>query len=172
MKTTETSSWDETWTEYMHFNPYFSCTVCMHSVRVSSQLLFSVLFIAVPTTYSPLITSHTHSIFLHGPHMIVMLATQHCSVRHARGISYCLPHVALPRLLLSPIFLALLYIYNVMHCIHVHLTYDLFVFCPHRMTLINYEHSAEATGMEENFSFQYIHLHYTVVISRTVQYML
>ena len=57
IKNNETSSWDETQTECMHFNPYFSCTVysievgikCLHSVRVSSQLLVSVLFIAIPT---------------------------------------------------------------------------------------------------------------------------
>ena len=48
-KCTETSSRDETRTEYMHFNHYFSCTIypdkvgiieCMHTVCVSSQLLF------------------------------------------------------------------------------------------------------------------------------------
>ena len=58
IKSTETSSWDETRTECMHFNPCFSCTIYpakvgikmrVKSVCVSSQLLVSVLFIAVPT---------------------------------------------------------------------------------------------------------------------------
>ena len=53
IKRTKTSSWDETQTECMHFNLYFSRVYntanvrlkCMHSVSVLSQLLVSVLFL-------------------------------------------------------------------------------------------------------------------------------
>ena len=47
----------------------------------------------------------------HGPRQLL-------GVGHVCGSSYCLPHVALP-CLLSLVFLALLYMYDVIHCMHV-----------------------------------------------------
>ena len=81
---------------------------------------------------------------------IVMLATQHCSMGHACGISYCLQCVALPCLLLSLMFVALLYMYDVTHCIHVYL---LTLYVLPTQDGYDYKHSAEATYMEEDFSF-------------------
>jgi len=71
-----------------------------------------------------------------------------------RGISYFLPHVALPCLLLSLVFLALL------SSSSIHVQYDtlymsiLFTFCvlPTKDGF-DYKHSAEATDVEEDFSF-------------------
>ena len=59
-----------------------------------------------------------HAALQHEPRQLL-------SVGHARGISYCLPCVALPRLLLSLVFLALLYMYDVILCIHFYFTYFL-----------------------------------------------
>ena len=61
---------------------------------------------------------------------------QFLGVGHMRGISYCLPCVAFPRLLLNLVFLAFLYMYDVIHCICTCLFYLLFMSCPHRMALI------------------------------------
>ena len=69
-----------------------------------------------------------HTALQHGPHQIYGLG-------HVHGFSYCLPRVALPQLLLSPMVLALLYMYNVIHCVHVYFT-NFFVSYPHSMALI------------------------------------
>ena len=58
--------------------------------------------------------------------------------------------MALPCLLLNLVFLVLLYMYNVIHCIHVYFTH--FCVLP-TQDGFDYERFAEATGMEEDFSF-------------------
>ena len=63
-----------------------------------------------------------------GPHQLLR-------VGHTCGISYCLPRVAYPCLLLSLVFLALLYMYDVIYCIHVYFTYFLCL-AKHGMALI------------------------------------
>ena len=82
------------------------------------------------------------------PCMIMMFVTQHCSVGHARGNFYCLPHMALPRLLFSSMFLALAYSTCMMWYTAYMSIYLLFVFCLHRMALIT-RCSVEAACMEE-----------------------
>ena len=101
---------------------YYVCTKLANSFSrdFKSVLCHNNYWIVGMIQYSPLITLRTRGIFCVVPSMIVMLATQNCSVGHVPSISYCLPRMALPRLLLIPMFLALLYTYDVIHCIHVY----------------------------------------------------
>jgi len=59
-----------------------------------------------------------HAALQRGPRQLL-------GVGYVHGISYYLPRVALPRLLLNLMFLALLYIYDVIYCINVYFTYFL-----------------------------------------------
>ena len=87
--------------------------------------------------YIPLITSLTHGIFGVMPCMIVMLATQSCSVDHAafmhgpRVWNFLLPatFIIKPRVSSSSIHVRC-------DTLHAYLFYLLFVSCPHRMTMI------------------------------------
>ena len=90
-----------------------------------------LLLFLVSLQFSPLITSHTRGIFCMGhawlwclPCRIAAWATPafrrepvawHVPLTATRGHS---------TFIIKPMFLALLYMYDLMHCIHVHLTYS------------------------------------------------
>ena len=103
--------------------------------------------------YSSFITSHTCGIFLH-----TRLWCLPCSIAAWATPAFrrgpCAWYFLLPALLLSLVFLALLYMYDAVWYTAYMSILLTFVSCPvPTQDGLHYEHSAEATGVEEDFSF-------------------